>query len=957
MLPNYSDEIKKDESTSSWKVIYNGFRPAKESLRESLCSLGNGYFATRGAMSESWASRVHYPGTYMAGVYNKLASHVEGRTIYNEGFVNCPNWLPLTFRMGGGDWILPSNCKILSYYQELDMQRGVLIRKMRLQDNKGNRVKIETQRIVHMANPHCAAIKYVISPENYEGPLIIRTALDGTVQNTGVARYRQLNSKHLKPNSCGHFARNGIYLSMKTSESDVKISQASKIHIFSGGKEVKPRGKVLRKDRKRISQEFKIKVSKKKQYEIEKTVAIYTSKDKGVRNHLSAAVNSAKNLHRFEALFKTHRQAWNELWKTFDIRIEGDHFVQKVLRLHTFHLLQTASMHNTTIDAGFPARGLHGEAYRGHIFWDQLFAMPFFDFRAHDISKAMIMYRYRRLDAARAAAKEAGYNGAMFPWQSGSSGEEETQLIHLNPLSGKWGPDHSHIQRHVSFAVAYNTWQYWRRTGDRDFLSRYGAEILLSIAQFGASLAKHSPKDGRYHTDGVMGPDEFHEKYPGAVKSGFRDNTYTNLLIVWTLLKAEEALFILPKNKKEQLFKKLGITQSELNRWADITRKMKIVINEEGIISQFEGYFKLKGINLDTYRKKYGNIQRMDRILKAEGKSPNEYKVAKQADVLMIFYLLPIAEVRDLFHRLGYKLDKDMVRENYDYYLKRTSHGSTLSKVVHCQIAFMLGRSTEALDWYWEVLKSDIYDIQGGTTAEGIHTGVMGGSINIIFRSFAGIDILDDRIKIEPFLPKRWGSIKFRFCYKGHWIFLFITKDHVAIFIRGPKSKPFPIPVEIYGKRHYLLFGIPHKISLEKGTRIVAWREGLKMVQERILVVDGDMMLSALLKSRLEAKGYLVDCVYSGSKAIDILQTEWVDLIVLAVVLQGEMSGYRLFKEIKNKKKFSKIPIVMQSGKAAMKDIFEKMGAEAFFVKPYSIDSFLDEIEDILTRKGISTGF
>ena len=820
-LPHFPKKTKKKNSVSSWKITYSWFKPAQENLREALCTLGNGYFGTRGAVTESAASRIHYPGTYIAGVYNKLATHIAGRTILNEDFVNCPNWLPLTFRIGKGEWVVPTANKILFYHQELDLRRGVLLRKIRFQNRSGQRTTIETQRIVHMENPHCTAIRYMITPENYEGEIVVRSALDGAVQNTGVARYRQLNSKHLKPGCLGTFNKNGIYLSMKTSQTNIEISEAAKVYIFTpslrrgagltDSKEIRAASKILTKDKREISQEFTMFVRKKERCVIEKIVSIYTSKDRDIRSPLTTAIKSVKNSRGFNVLLKTHRRAWMSLWKQIDIQVEGNAFSQKVLRFHAFHLLQTASIHNTMIDAGLPARGLHGEAYRGHIFWDEVFAMSFFDLHTPEISKALFLYRYGRLPEARKYAEKNGYKGAMFPWQSGSTGIEETQTIHLNPMSGKWGPDHSRIQRHISFAIAYNVWQYWKRTGDLDFLTRYGAELLLSIAQFGASLSIYNPKDRKYHTQGLMGPDEFHEKYPGVAKPGLKDNAYTNLLIVWTLFKAQQILSFLPKYRRIQLVNKLGLGQKEMNRWKDITRKMKIVINDHGIISQFDGYFKLKELNWEAYKAKYGNIQRMDRILKAEGKSPNEYKIAKQADVLMIFYLLPLSEIKHLLHRLGYRFNKSMLKKNYNYYVERTSHGSTLSKIVHCYVANLLGKSKESWQWFSEVLESDIYDTQGGTTFEGIHVGVMGGSIDIAIRGFAGIMILEDRVRINPSLPKSWHNIKLRFCYKESWVFLFITKDLVTIFIRGPKSKQ-SVPIEIFGKLHHLSFGKAYKI-------------------------------------------------------------------------------------------------------------------------------------------------
>ena len=130
------------------------------------------------------------------------------------------------------------------------------------------------------------------------------------------------------------------------------------------------------------------------------------------------------------------------------------------------------------------ARGLNGEAYRGHVFWDELYVYPFLNFRLPEITRSLLLYRYRRLDEARAAAAAAGYRGAMFPWQSGSDGQEETQVVHLNPLSGRWEPDLSRNQRHVNAAIFYNVWQYYQATDDVDFLRDHGAEMMLEIARF-----------------------------------------------------------------------------------------------------------------------------------------------------------------------------------------------------------------------------------------------------------------------------------------------------------------------------------------------------------------------------------------------------------------------------------------------------------------------------------------
>ncbi len=580
--------------------------------------------------------------------------------------------------------------------------------------------------------------------------------------------------------------------------------------MFVGGKRIIPKI-AAQEQRGKLGLQFTLKATEGRTVSIEKTVAVYSSlHDEG--DVVEAAAAKIGRAFRFNTLVKKHSAAWHELWDKFDIEIDGDDFSQQVLRLHTFHLLQTASQHTAALDVSIPARGLHGEAYRGHIFWDTMYIMPFYNLQLPEVSRSCLMYRYHRLPEARKYAIENGYRGAMFPWQSGSTGVEETQELHLNPKSGKWGPDLSRRQRHVSLAIVYNVWDYWKKVGDRDFLIQHGAELLLSIAQFFTSLVEFNKKDGRYHTKGVMGPDEFHEKLPGSKEAGLPDNAYTNIMIVWLLRRVEEMMNILPGKDIIRLLRKLDLTPRDLDKMDDITRKMNVVINDGGIISQFDGYFGLEELDWDGYRQKYGNIHRMDRILKAEGKSPDDYKLAKQADTLMLFYLLPMDEVHDLLTRLGYAHYRNMMKENYEYYVDRTSHGSTLSRVVHCVVAWRLHRYAVAWKWFQDVLRSDIYDTQGGTTMEGIHTGVMGGSIDMVMRGIGGIDFHEDRIYLKPRLPSKWKRLKMKLLYKTTWVSFTFTKEEALIEVHAPVL----LPIEYKGHLHYGLPGEKIRIDLKK---------------------------------------------------------------------------------------------------------------------------------------------
>jgi trehalose/maltose hydrolase-like predicted phosphorylase len=752
---------------TDWTLSYEGFEPAQEGLREALCTLGNGYFASRGAAEEAEADDKRYPGTYLAGGYNRLTTEIAGREIENEDLVNLPNWLPLTFRPEGGEWLNLLMVEILSYRQELDLKQGVLKRVMRMRDRKGRETALATRRLVHMGAPHLAAIEWSLTPENWSGRVEVISALDGRVTNAGVPRYRELNGKHLVPLASAQIRDDGILLVVETSQSNVRIAEAARTQVFQEGE-----GSTV--DRRLVAEEgyiahaLSFAVAEGSPITIEKVVALHSSRDRAISSPALAAEETLREAGRFGTLLEDHTRAWSQLWGRSDLMLEGRHRTQMILRLHIFHLLQTVSPHSVELDVGVPARGLHGEAYRGHIFWDELFIFPFLNLRMPEITRALLRYRHRRLPAARRLAREAGYRGAMYPWQSGSDGREETQVLHLNPKSGRWLPDNTYLQRHVNAAIAHNVWRYHEATGDGEFLSVYGAEMLFEIARFWASIASFNSKRGRYEIRGVMGPDEFHDRYPWSDVPGLDNNAYTNVMAAWVLLRALDARMCLTTERRSELEETLGLAADEVAVWEEISRKMFVPFHD-GVISQFEGYDRLEEFDWDGYRATYGDIHRLDRLLEAEGDTVNRYKASKQADALMLFYLFSAEELEELFARLGYSFEGSLIPSTVDYYLRRTSNGSTLSGIVH---SWVLARSNRAGSWTQlsAALESDIADVQGGTTPEGIHLGAMAGTIDLVQRGQTGLEIHDDVLRLNPCLPAELHGLRFRILHRGHWL-------------------------------------------------------------------------------------------------------------------------------------------------------------------------------------------
>ncbi|UCM87772.1 glycoside hydrolase family 65 protein [Streptomyces marincola] len=800
--------------TTEWTWAYEGYDPRAERLREALCTLGNGYFATRGAAPESVAGPAHYPGTYAAGLYNRLTTTLDGRELEHEDVVNLPNWLAFRFRPHpdegpDGEWFTPDpvhdpgaepgpgrepgghghgRARLLRYRQVLDLRHGTLGRSVRYRDRHGRHLGVEQCRLVHMADPHLAALRTTFTAEDWSGTIEVESAIDGmAAANTGVERYRDLASHHLTDMGTGSEDPDLVWLRCRTRASDIRVVMAARTRADAEPDRLTP---PTRLTDYRAEQRLRLPIRPGRPVTVEKTIALHTSRDTAISSPLGAAVDRLRRAPDFDGLLGTHGAAWERLWRRADLDVPGES--GHILRLHLFHLLQTLSPgHTARLDAGVPARGLHGEAYRGHVFWDELFVLPYLNLHFPELSRALMTYRYRRLPAALRAARAAGREGAMFPWQSGSDGREETPETHLNPRSGRWLPDNSRLQHHVGSAVAYNVWRYGQATGDTGFTHAEGAELLLQIARFWASRAEFDPAYERYRIRGVVGPDEYHEAYPDASEPGLDDNAYTNVTAAWVLARALDLARALPAARRRELAERIGLRPEEPELWEDVSRRLRVPFHE-GVVSQFDGYGELRELDWEGYRARYGDIRRLDRVLEAEGDTVNRYRASKQADVLMLGYLFSPGELAEVFARLGYAMDDALWRRTVDYYLARTSHGSTLSGVVH---AWVLSRVRHGEAWRHlkEALASDVADLQGGTTAEGIHLGAMAGTLDLVQRGLAGLQTREGALWLDPAPVPELSEFGFTVRHRGTAVRVRMKPGQLCVGV--PRSEEGPVRV------------------------------------------------------------------------------------------------------------------------------------------------------------------
>lgn len=766
------DNYMADKADWLWTIRDEYLKSGNDAYAsESLLTVGNGYLGLRGTTPEMTISDDTYPALYLAGLYDEATSDINGNAITNEDFVNAPNMQCMYVKIDDEVVDLTTQ-KIIDFSRSLDLKTGLFRSEATVQLVDGKQLTLASKRIANMQNVHEYSIQYSVTPKNFSGEMTLMSEAHGDVFNYNVARYRDLNQKHLHVVDLSA-DQSRMTLVAETLTSKIQVSQTAQLffpeHIDDSALET-----VFGDET--ITQQLTFDAREGDTYTFEKTIHVSTSMDDEAQ--------VPETLLDFETSYQQSEAAWQELWKDSHVQIVGDDYAQRLMNLNTFHVLVSASpnAYQESPGHGLTARGLHGEAYRGHVFWDELFILPFYIAHFPATARELLRYRYLRLDEAKKAAEEAGYAGAMFPWQSGEEGSEQSQSSHLNPLSQEWTPDNSRLQRHVSLAIAYNVWLYWTNTHDEDYMQAEGLELLVEITKFWESTASRDETGERYDIKGVMGPDEFHEEYPDSETPGLANNAYTNVMVSWLFDTMAKMAKIFPDTFDELT----SDGEAMLQQLADIRTHLNLELTTDGLLAQYKGFFDLSDIDLDAYREKYQNIQRMDRILSAEGKDINAYKIAKQADTMMLFFNFATSQVTTLLTEMGYEMPEDYMAKNFDYYINHTSHGSTLSRVVYAALAGRLDDVDQMWTLYREALGSDYDDIQGGTTAEGIHLGVMATTVTFPLTVFAGIELTNEQLVLNPELPEQWRAVSFNI--QKQQVNYDITLAHDAVTITADQD-------------------------------------------------------------------------------------------------------------------------------------------------------------------------
>jgi len=704
-----------------WTITEKAFQPNQQHHKETIFTIGNGYLSTRGAFEEG------YPGdrraTFVHGVFDDVP------LVFTE-LANVPDWLPLAIYLDGERFSLDTG-DLKSYERTLDLKTGLLTRKVKWISPSGKGVFLTFERFASLVDEHLLCLRCQAVPD-FDGTLEFRLSFNGNTENEGFAHWRWVNQ--------GQSAGDIIFLHSQTRKSAIELALAMRLNTS-----YPPDQDIFCDTSNAPTRSLVYSVTRGHAITVEKNVGIATSRD--TFSPVEMAVEHAKKSPGWQLAFEAHRQAWQEEWDRMDVIIDGDEEAQIAVRASLFQLSIAAPRHDDRVNIG--AKTLSGFGYRGHSFWDtEIFMLPVFLYTAPHIARNLLNYRYQRLAAARQKARENGFQGAQFPWESADTGDEVTPIWVPDSLDRTkavriWTGD---IEIHISADIAYAACLYWKTTGDDDWFVEKGAELVIDTAKFWASRAEWNADTQHYEYNDVIGPDEYHDHVD--------NNFYTNYMARWNLLTALSIvnwLNVHAHAKAEELTARLELTPNLLTAWQEVIERIYLPVKLGGLIEQFEGYFQRKDIDLAALEPREISAQVYFGI-----DGCNQTQVLKQPDVLMLMYLM------------SGEFDQAQVQVNYDYYTPRTdlTFGSSLGPSIQAIIASRLGDSQTAYEYFIRAARADLKDVRGNAK-DGIHGASAGGIWQAVVFGFAGLCLSTDRWEIQPCLPAHWKRLCFHFVHRG----------------------------------------------------------------------------------------------------------------------------------------------------------------------------------------------
>lgn len=747
-----------------WKVIEEGFHPEQNRVSESIFSLGNGRMGLRGNFEEHYSGD-SLPGSYIGGIYytdyQKL-KHTKGdRTHQIAKFLNAPNWIGISISFDGEVLDL-ATCQVKSFRRELNLKKGYLDRSFIAKMKSGRKVKVCSRRFCSLADEEIGAIRYTITPLDFDSTLTVQPYLSADVANEDA----QANRKFWVEVDTEIKRRRG-FLHTETKNTHYQVCTAMKFSIFRNKDELDFNAYRLQRE-KYIGCEVDMGCKQGENITVYKFVSIITSLDHSGEDLPKVAKKAVKKAFKkgFDLLAAAHAKAWKDKWDGSDIRIEGDRAAQQAIRFNIFQLFQAYNGKDSRL--GIAPVGYTGERYGGCTYWDtEAYCLPFFLCNAPgSVAQSILDYRYRHLPKAIENAERSGCsNGAALYPMVTMNGEE---AFH------RWEIALEEIHRNG--AIAYAIFDYIRYTGDSAYLEAGGLEVLIAIARYWAQRVHYSERQGRYMIHGVTGPNEY--------ENNVNNNWYTNYIARWCLQYTIKAIgYVKSGNPKTftKISKKIKFQeQSETRKWTEIIKKLYLPQDKKlGIFVQHDTFLDKVLSTVDDLPAKERPLYKnwpWDRILRSV--------FLKQADVLQGLYFFEE------------DFDRETIEKNFSFYEARTVHESPLSPSVHSILAASLGLEEKAYDLYRQSARVDLDNLTG-ETRHGLHVTTMGASWMAFVKGFGGLRVNSNgHLILAPFLPKAWKAYTFKVQFRKQLLEINLDRKQLSLINHSRK----PISVQVYGK-------------------------------------------------------------------------------------------------------------------------------------------------------------
>lgn len=707
--------------------------------------IGNGYFGYRGTLEEF--RKEEKTATIVSGLYDLVGdAWREPVNLPNGGYVKV---------FYGAQALSTLSSNVVSHTQSLNMHTAIHSRETTFEMPDGAQITLKSRRFASLAQLPLLCLEVSLSSDR-DCSVTIQTGIDGDVWD--------INGPHLEGMSPS-IENDILSLAAITHENSVTVALSESI-AFSSQNTTDPEDGREFLDQHSALRNFRVN-HLNQGFTFYKFVALVAAVDEPDPIGTSRELCRMAATQGFDALLAAHCELWKQRWDACDVEILGDPLAQEALRYSIYQLLCSVPAH--TDSASIPARGISGQMYKGAIFWDtEIFMVPFFIHAFPEIARNLLLYRYHTLEGARRKAREYGYRGAFYAWESQDTGDDACTLFNVTDVITN-RPIRTYFrdkQIHISADIPYAFWKYYVATGDASIWYDGGAEVVFECARFFASYAYYSPEKQRYEILDVTGPDEYHERV--------HNNAFTNRLVAHTF---EICLFLadtLQKNSPEfydRLVASLGF-EADLSRIASLAANLYLPddLPEGSIIPQFDGYFSLEDTSLESLL-----MRRLD---------PNEYlgggnglatntQISKQADVVLMLMLFS-----DQF-------PQQTKKRNWEYYEPRTEHGSSLSACSYSLIASQIGK----VDWAYKFfLKTATIDLTGEGKQYvgklyigGTHSASSGGSWMAAIFGLCGIQCKGDTISINPHLPDHWQQVAFPFGVRGQKLRVEITHEQITV--------------------------------------------------------------------------------------------------------------------------------------------------------------------------------